>query len=140
MTKERTIRRKKASRSGKSQHDTEILRARRAVSAALSVESSSDPLPDGESPTPPPPMDVASDLAQAPASSSSPAGTMAVYSSLAISSDPLADLARRHIARLGKSLAGSEDPADTICREVLANLAQVRLDTVLQSPSKPTRI
>ena len=162
MVKERTVRKKKASRSGKSQHDTEILRAKRAVSAALSAESALSPPAQ-----PCPPLDTASDLSPPPASSSSPAGIPAVmkglmrvaaglvghgsgsvaddrpppvYSSLAISSDPLADLVRQHIDRSGKSLAGSDDPTNRLCRQVLTNLVQVRLHTLLQTPSKPTRI
>lgn len=168
VAKERSVRKKKASRSGKSQHDTEILRARRAVSAALSAESSADPLPAGASAmSGPAQAEPPLDADRLPVNSSSPAGIPAVmkglirvaaglvghssgsvtddrppvvYSSVAVSSDPLADLVRRHIARSGKPLIGPQDPTDRLCREVLANLAQVRLDTVLQSPSKPTRI
>lgn len=63
-----------------------------------------------------------------------------VYSPVAASSDPLADLVRRHVARSGKPLTASEAPNNPLCRQVLTNLAQVRLDTALQSPSKSTRI
>ena len=153
--KKRTVQ-KKVSRSGKDRHDTEILRAKRAVSAALSDESSVALLP-------------AADASRKPAKSLSSAGIPGVmkglvhaaagllghgsppvaveqptpppgHSSLSTYSDPIAELARRHISRSTTSLAHPERLTDQFCRQVLANLAQVRLDTVLQSPSKPTGI
>ena len=144
MAKERTIRKKKASRSGKSQHDTEILRARRAVSAALSDESSAALLPS-DSPSGIP--GIMKGLVRAAAGlvghSSRPVvdeQPPPVYSALSVSADPIAELARRHISQSTESLTGLQDPTNRLCRQVLANMAQVRLDNLLQTPSKTTRI
>ena len=164
MAKERTIRKKKASRAGKSQHDTEILRARRAVSAALGDESSAALLAQSSQKLP---GNVAEGSSRKPANPSSPSGIpgvmnglvravaglvghgsrpvvdeqpLPVYSALSASADPIAELDRRHISQSSESPTGSEDPTSRLCRQVLANMAQVHLDNLPQTPSKTTRI
>ena len=161
MAKKRTVQ-KKVSRSGKDRHNSEILRAKRAVSAALSEEFSVGPGPVAA-------PAVTADSSRPAINSSSPAGIptamrglvrmaagligrrseppadadrkpLAANSSLLTSADPVADLARRHIQQSAKSLSRPQYPNEKLCRQILANLAQLRLDTVPHSNSKHTRI
>ena len=148
MAKKRTVQ-KKASDSGKSQHDSEILRAKRAVSAALNTE----------------PTVTGSAIAGASAKASTSGGITAVMKGLVraaadivgqggksageeqppavdsvstATANPLAELARQHIIQSSKSLSRSTE-SEKLCRKILANLARARLDSIEQNPSQTTR-
>lgn len=147
-SKKSSVRKKKSSRGLQSPRDSEILRAKRAVSAALSVEA------------------VPSEAAEtAEAVSSSGSGSIggvmkglvraaanivgqgteteetlgATYSGLGVRANPLADMARRHITESSESLSRSGKKSEQLCRKVLADLARARLENTEGSFSQSTR-
>ncbi len=144
--KKRTIR-KKASPSGKSRHDSEIRRAKRAVSAAVSRRSSAS-----QAPQPQPPAlasagpaaelvpGIMKRLLRAASSSFAPAAEAKPSQSaptekvvLSFPANPLADLARSHVHQAGQFRPDRSDSSDTHCRQILASLAQARIKNALQA-------
>ena len=148
--KKRTIR-KKASPSGKSRHDSEIRRAKRAVSAASTRGPSASQAPDPQHPaaiSPQPPAELVPGLmkrllraAASPfvidveAEPSQPAPTKKL--DLGFSGNPLAELAGRHVRQARQFLPDLPGSIDTHCDQVLTSLANARIQAALQhSPDR----
>ena len=157
MAKKRTNR-KKSPPSGKAKHDSEVRRAKRAVSAALaqgsSTPSAAEPNPPavnaqaGDSFAPEPSAELVPSLMKrllrAAATTFTPADdadhsrtedavTERSTLSLNLSADPLTELARRHIAQARKSLPHSAIAAnEDHCRQLLTSLAQARIQAAMQ--------
>ena len=149
MAKRRTIR-KKASHTGEARLDSEIRRAKRAVSAASTPGSSASSGPEARHPASTaaqPPAELVPGLmkrllhtaaspfvtyAETEPSQSAPAD----QPDLTFSANPLADLARRHVRQFLPRLPGS---IDTHCDQVLTSLAKARIQAVLQQSPDQNR-
>ncbi|MCK4849909.1 MAG: hypothetical protein KAT11_01090 [Phycisphaerae bacterium] len=146
MAKRRTIR-KKASPSGKTRHDSEIRRAKRAVSAASTHSPSASLAPEPQpaaSTAPAPPAELVPGLmkrllraaaspfvidVEAEPSPSAPTEKL----DLSFSANPLADLARRHVRQPRQFLPDPPGSIDTHCDQLLTSLANARIQAALQN-------
>ena len=150
MAKKRTIR-KKASPSGKTRHDSEIRRAKRAVSAASTRSPSSSSAPEPQpaaSTAPAPPAELVPSLmkrllraaaspfvidVEAKPSQSAPTEKL----DLGFSGNPLANLARCHVRQARQFLPDLPASIDTHCHQLLTSLANARIQAALQhSPDR----
>ncbi len=140
--KKRTIR-KKASPSGKSRHDSEIRRAKRAVSAASTHSSSASQAPEPQ-PAAVPPADLVPGLMKrllhAAASpfvievEAEPSGPTSIKKlDLSFSGNPLAELAGRHVRQARQFLPDLPGSIDTHCDQILTSLANARIQAALQN-------
>ena len=127
MAKKRTIR-KKASRSGKAQHDSEILRAKRAVSAALTQEGQAIANPAAESPSAAPappqpkvPLDVSVASNHLSSSSSAPRGLPSIMKGLVRAA---AGLVGHDVQPVADELPPLAQPSLTVSCNPLAELAR----------------
>ena len=147
MAKKRTIR-KKASHTGKARLDSEIRRAKRAVSAASTRGPSASQAPDPQHPaaiSPQPPAELVPGLMKrllrAAASTfvtdaqpkhPQPRIAPADQPTLTFSANPLANLARRHVRQARQFLPDLPGSIDTHCDQVLTSLANARIQAALQ--------
>ncbi len=156
MAKKRIIS-KKSSPSGKAQHDSEIRRAKRAVSAASTESSppSSAPQPNlpasnaqaGDSLVAEPSAELVPGFMKRLLRAAAPPFTSADKADLSppenaateqsvlnlnLSANPLTELARRHVAQARKSLPHPAAATDDHCRQVLTSLAEARIRAAMQ--------
>ena len=146
----------KASRSGKTKQDTEIRRAKQALSAALTddvsdnlsaAENSQNSAMHGKQST----LDSAGNsndhLVQQGDRSlgvGELAGASVRQSQLGVGLDwilpgsPLTDLARRHVQRVGQLQNALSIPIDNNCRDVLRGLARKQLQVASQQVENKT--
>ncbi len=148
MAKKRTIR-KKASPSGKARLDSEIRRAKRAVSAASTRGSSASQAPDPQPPAPTspgPPAELVPSLMKrllrAAASTfvteAQPKHPQPIIAPIeqpesSLSENPLSDLARRHVRQARQFLPDLPGSIDTHCDQLLTSLANARIQAALQN-------
>ena len=145
MAKKKRTTREKASTTGQNRHDSEIRRAKRAVSAALTPSSAASkaPNPQPSTTTASPAAELAPGimkrLLQAAASPfvmdveaepSVPAPAEKV--DLSSSSNPLAELAGRHVRQAGQFPHDMPGSLDLHCHQLLSSLANARIQAALR--------
>ncbi len=146
MARKHTIR-KKDLRSGKAQEDSEIRRAKQALSAALSSDASVESSPANDSASSvEPALQSSSGVAEVEyvegrglAKAFVTPARLGDHSAWALSGNPLTDLARRHVERVGQFQNSFSSPVDDHCRQVLSSRAKARVQLALRQPANQNR-